>query len=733
MSYAADQSQALSAALATITPHLVASPPRTPAHSGADQEQASFDHSDNAATRIQDATSSDSKLRTSQQLIKDRASSLRSILTRLHPGHSTSSSTIAQLVDQAFPPAESDGSINGVDQKATFIGSSHAASTAELVTLAQLTVSSFGAVLDELLDEASELGHEDDWWARTESDKWRTGFYLLQTAPSRAISLTLTTVSRLRQLTNAAIHANQDSPSFLALSTYKTALPPSALLMAAFPHLNASTEPDEAELMKKSSADEAADSGPLLTATRLSLSKSKSTKPRSLFFLTLSPLALTRQEIAHKRAEIRANRQDLATRVGELTLGSARTADVESTGSDVEALKSSKEAAHNLSSLLATVTTDLPDASELQAATWCTIRNLAQAIATSEAPMSLDDAPPSTTHDMARHLSDLLNRVLPAHHRHTAEVVEPLRRPPFLTRAWPYLLSVPLVGLVLGRTIYSNRDTIVQWFVNAGETARSFLVDWVVEPVKDILQTVRGGEGAGMTLMGRESLKSDLESLERMVVDFGREQYKLPDAQLQELAQKVRDGNLTTVLKAWEQDIKSPIRSAIGGNLIRTLLIQVQKLKVDVDTAVTGVESMLKSQQLTFGFVGVAPSLLVLYVVGRWFKGLMRTDGGKKKAREHRRKCWMTMRELDLLLSPPRKTPSSSSPAMTQGLLILSLASLRSYATSNHFPKQDTQLRVAFLDDVRALEDEGARAQGEARRVLLARLWRWSDTLGWHV
>lgn len=47
--------------------------------------------------------------------------------------------------------------------------------------------------------------------------------------------------------------------------------------------------------------------------------------------------------------------------------------------------------------------------------------------------------------------------------------------------------------------------------MEAGETTRNFLLDWVVEPVRKILETVRGGEGTGMSLMGRESLKSDLE------------------------------------------------------------------------------------------------------------------------------------------------------------------------------------------------------------------------------
>lgn len=70
---------------------------------------------------------------------------------------------------------------------------------------------------------------------------------------------------------------------------------------------------------------------------------------------------------------------------------------------------------------------------------------------------------------------------------------------------------------------------------------------------------------------------------------------------------------------------------------------------------------------------------------------------------------------------------------MTQGLLLLSLSTLRDYANSGRFPSHDTQLRTAFLEDIRALEDEGARAKGEARRVLLARMWRWGSTLDWKV
>lgn len=115
---------------------------------------------------------------------------------------------------------------------------------------------------------------------------------------------------------------------------------------------------------------------------------------------------------------------------------------------------------------------------------------------------------------------------------------------------------------------------------------------------------------------------------------------------------------------------QAPIRSAVGGSLIRTLLIQVQKVKVDVALAMDGIEKMLKSQQLTFGFVGVAPSMLVLAVLGRWVRGLTRTDGGRKRRNEGKRRCWMTLRCVKSLspcdravMAPAHaRAPSSPSP-----------------------------------------------------------------------
>jgi nuclear-control-of-ATPase protein 2 len=80
-------------------------------------------------------------------------------------------------------------------------------------------------------------------------------------------------------------------------------------------------------------------------------------------------------------------------------------------------------------------------------------------------------------------------------------------------------------------------------------------MDWVLDPLTNILKTIQHGDSS-LNLMPKESLKSDLDSLERMVVEFGRDEYKMGDEELRLLGEKVRQGDLTSVLKVWEQDIK---------------------------------------------------------------------------------------------------------------------------------------------------------------------------------
>ena len=116
--------------------------------------------------------------------------------------------------------------------------------------------------------------------------------------------------------------------------------------------------------------------------------------------------------------------------------------------------------------------------------------------------------------------------------------------------------------------------------------------------------------------MSKRSLEGDRASLERMVVDFAiaiPEGSPLTETEIADVRSKIQEGDLTPVLRVYEKELQSPLYGTLRGNLIRALLIQVQKTKVDVEVAMGGIDALLKSQELVFGCAAALriPSLVL--------------------------------------------------------------------------------------------------------------------------
>lgn len=202
-------------------------------------------------------------------------------------------------------------------------------------------------------------------------------------------------------------------------------------------------------------------------------------------------------------------------------------------------------------------------------------------------------------------------------------------RPGRLVRYWPILLVTLLYGPKNVLLAYHNRREIFDWIrFNIVDTTIGFFKNWVIQPVNNMMSILRNDEGSGWAITSKDSLQSDLDSLERMVVDFAKD-YGTNEtsagaagasgaadvANLQEqIRQAVLKGDMTTVMSSYEKDLRSPLRSAVRGSLVRALLIQLQKTKVDGQMALNGINKMLRSQQLVFGVVAISPSLLILYL-----------------------------------------------------------------------------------------------------------------------
>ena len=248
-------------------------------------------------------------------------------------------------------------------------------------------------------------------------------------------------------------------------------------------------------------------------------------------------------------------------------------------------------------------------------------------------------------------LSDRLLRILDLHlpnqEKSSQIMAANYGRPSRLARYWIPASLLLVSGSTILRILANRKAEIKTWIREFGATLIDFFSNWVVEPIQKLIGTIRHDEESEVAIMSKDSLKADRASLERMVVDFVADHpteigARYTHVELDEVRAKVKEGDLTPVMRAYERDLQHPFTGAIRGDLVRTLLIQIQKTKVDVEVAIGGIDSMLKSQELLFGLLGLTPGLLISFVAFRWLGSVF----GSRKGIRRNRKQGETVRLL---------------------------------------------------------------------------------------
>ncbi|KAI0031065.1 ATP synthase regulation protein NCA2-domain-containing protein [Vararia minispora EC-137] len=561
----------------------------------------------------------------------------------------------------------------------------------------KLVAAIYAQTLEIFLNEASEVEAEAEWWADIERSRMRAGYYLLQTLPCRLLALALDV---RHALSSQQQHFELSMLSVSSLSQILTrgGHSDSSVIASIFPHLR--THPYVAPFslvnVKLSALS------PRSTQHVLDRLKSIVVGLMSFIPTLLSlPTDLVRQECALKRRALEHIRDERAEVLGTLTSRRDYLAGVLREGE----IKGSRLHAF--------------------------VEGVNQLVVGEGYARSSTDIAPSQL------LGTTLHVTLPLHisqHRRRLEQ-NSLMRPHRIVLLWPRIVLLPPFVLLGLRQIFVSRETLKSFACDSVDTVKKFCQGWLVDPLKDIIKTVRAGEERSV-IVQKESIDADLKSLERMAIALARDKLRYSDTQLATFSDRIHKGDLTPILEIYEEDIKSPVKSAVSGTLLRNLFIQIQKAKVDIDQALTGIDKLLKSQELTFAFVGVAPALAIVYVAGGAAAGLWRGGRGQGRygGKHHRTAAWLAVRRTErLLVSKPTSddylSPKGSAiPPLTAGLLLLSVSSLRTYGEC-HLPLH-SRLREGFLDDVGDLENPSLDRDEKVK--VIERMWRsWGDVLGW--
>lgn len=326
-------------------------------------------------------------------------------------------------------------------------------------------------------------------------------------------------------------------------------------------------------------------------------------------------------------------------------------------------------------------------------------------------------------------LLDLAQNILPSQGTVSSSLARIYGRPSRLTRYWPLGVFLLFSSSTIFRFLVAKRAELTEWMQDTYLTVIDFWRNWVISPISEIVSTIRHEDSSQIALMGRRSLQADMDSLERMVIEFAQDnsQY-LPvhandslDA-MEIVRRGVREGDLSPVLRAYESDLRTPFRSALTGTLVRALLIQVQKTKVDVEVALSGIDRLLKSQQLVFGFVGVTPSIIILYALVRYLSTLRTRRRGLRQG-VAKSDVVKTLRNIERILCLHDPFRGNVLTFRDSGLLLCEC-----YVVTDFVRVLPRGIRREFMEDLTDLENITSGVERQLRTM--ARIWRvWRDYL----
>lgn len=295
--------------------------------------------------------------------------------------------------------------------------------------------------------------------------------------PSRLVNLTRF-ISQTLRIHNIPVCLSAFSPASLRqLFPSLDAHRPHALTKALFPHVNLqSFSIASSTILFASSKTSIGEAPTFLDGVSSCLN--------SFFSLTNMPMELGRQECTFKRRELEKIRDHRAETLGRLAQMRGTLALVV------------KEEPWNFQDFLHTL--------------GCIVAGDTPPVFTPPA------IPPDTSEPLDKTLLEInwLSRIIftsqQAGHQSVLDAQD-LRRPSRLTLLWPKILLLPPLCIYVIRCAYISRATLVEVITDAKETLEGFVTGWLIEPLKEVLKTIRAGGEDGV-IVRKEGVAADLEA-----------------------------------------------------------------------------------------------------------------------------------------------------------------------------------------------------------------------------
>ena len=166
-----------------------------------------------------------------------------------------------------------------------------------------------------------------------------------------------------------------------------------------------------------------------------------------------------------------------------------------------------------------------------------------------------------------------------------------------------------------------------EWTLACLRAVQSAWSAHVIEPLENLQGELFNTFRRRPSIVSIDEYEADRDSLKRMLQEFKTDvdkKRKIPPA-LREPHHDAQEDTLLegmeVMMHCYENELKRPIKNLVAGDLMRSLLIQVQKMKVDTESAMLEIDQILKANELSISLVAAVPAFIIggacLYAFGR--------------------------------------------------------------------------------------------------------------------
>ncbi|CCF59408.1 hypothetical protein KAFR_0G03750 [Kazachstania africana CBS 2517] len=246
-------------------------------------------------------------------------------------------------------------------------------------------------------------------------------------------------------------------------------------------------------------------------------------------------------------------------------------------------------------------------------------------------------------------------------------------KPGIIERYWPLGLIIFIKGPSILLTIWNSKDKIIAFVQeNILEFTKSLITNWIWIPVKRIWATVKHDTNSEISMMSSGTLETEMDSLYRMLSSFYVENVKgtINEGKIYD---DIKHGNLNDFMKIYESQMQKPIKNIVNGELIKSILIQIQKTKVDGSLALDGVDQILKSQELLFELIALSPSILLVYLLSISISRLLRLRGVFSNTKNVKLQLSKSLNKVEKLLNNDNRSKKEN------GILMIEISKIYSF------------------------------------------------------